>query len=164
MSQNDLVFKQLLDPKFDWKNMEEYDTLVGLAQEATVLRDVPQRVLGKIVMHLGTEKHGMLAQFAKDVGVSMQSLRIYSWVERRLEGLEIPIDIPWSSLRRIASSDDPKKWVDRIVKEGLSYAEVKREIAIEKGEPLKHEHKTIKCEKCGFKTEGVRCGGCGEVL
>ena len=158
------VFKKMLDPKFNWKGLEEYDLLVDLAVEATVLRDVPQRVLGKLVTHLETNKRGTLPQFAKDTGVSLHSLRIYSWVERRLEGLEVPSDIPWSSLRRIAGTDDPKKWVDRIVDEGLSFAEVKREIALERGDPIKHTHKVIKCEKCGFKSEGVKCQGCGEVL
>ena len=164
MNQNEFVFTQLLDPKFEWGGLKEYDTLVGLAQEATTLRDVPQRVLGKIVLQLNTEKYGVLEGFSKEIGVSIHALRIYSWVERRLEGLEIPSDLPWSSLRVIAGTKEPKEWVKKTVDEGLSFAEVKRLIAIERGDPVKHSHKVIKCEKCGFKTEGVKCGGCGEVL
>ena len=159
-----LIFKKMLDPKFDWSELKNYDTLVGLAQEAVVLRDLPQRILGKIVVQVDTGKSGTLAQFAKDVGVSKNGLQIYSWVERRLDGLSIPDDIPWSAIRVIAGTDNPQEWMDKVISEGLSFAEVKRQIAIERGDPVKHPHKTIKCDSCGFKTEGVKCGGCGEVL
>jgi hypothetical protein len=159
-----MVFKKMMSPKFSWEGLREYELLVGLAQEAVTLRDVPQRVLGKIVLQLDTGKYGMLAKFSKEIGVSPYSLRIYSWVERRLDGLEIPPDLPWSSLRRIAGTKDPKAWIKRTVDEGLSFAEVKRQIAEERGDPVKHAHKTVKCEKCGFKTEGIRCGGCNSIL
>lgn len=164
MSQTDFVFTKLLDPNFDWNELKEYDVLVGLAQEATTLRDVPQRVLGKIVLQLNTEKYGTLEKFSKEIGVSIHALRIYSWVERRLDKLNIPQDLPWSSLRVIAGTKDPKAWISKTLDEGLSFAEVKRLIAIERGDPVKHSHKTIKCADCGFKTEGMKCGGCGKVL
>jgi len=164
MSQNEFVFTQLLDPKFEWGGLKEYNTLVGLAQEATTLRDVPQRVLGKIVLQLNTEKYGVLEGFSKEIGVSIHALRIYSWVERRLEGLEIPADLTWSALRVIAGADNPKEWVKKTIDEGLSFAEVKRLIAEERGDPVIHPHKKLKCPKCNFVTEGVRCQGCNELI
>jgi len=163
-SQTQQTFKQLLNPKFDWGKIAEYDTLVSLAQDALALRDLPQRIIGKIVLQLNTHEYGMMEQFAKDTGLSIYSLQIYSWVERRLEGCDIPEDLPWSSLRKIAGTTDPQAWIDRVVKEGLSYAEVSRLIMIEKGEPTRHVHKKIKCPKCHFVTEGVKCEACGEVM
>jgi hypothetical protein len=158
------VFKQLLNPKFNWENLKEYDTLVSLAQDAVALKDLPQRIIGKIVLQINTHEYGMLDQFAKDTGLSTHSMQIYSWVERRLEGLEIPEDIPWSSLRKIAGTSDPQAWIDRVKKEGLSFAEVSRLIMIEKGEPTRHVHKKLKCPSCGYETEGIKCSGCGEVM
>jgi hypothetical protein len=163
-SQTQLIFKKMLDPKFNWAAVSDYEVLVSLAQEAVALKDLPQRIIGKIVLQIDTSEHGALAKFSKEIGVSTDSLQIYMWVERRLEGLIIPADIPWSALRVIAGSDDPAKWVKRIVDEGLSFAEVKRLVSIEKGIPEKHGHKVIKCTKCGFKTEGVKCGGCNTLL
>lgn len=158
------TFRQLIDPKFDWKGLQDYEILVSLAQDAVALKDLPQRIIGKIVLHLNTHEYGMLDQFAKDTGLSKHAMQIYSWVERRLDGLDIPEDIPWSSLRKIAGTADPQAWIDRVVKEGLSYAEVSRLIMIEKGEPTRHVHKKIKCPKCNFVTEGVKCEACGEVM
>ncbi len=160
------IFKQLLDPKFDWKKVNSYETLVSLAQDAVALKDLPQRILGKIINQIDTSKYHARANFAKEVGASPHNLKIYGWVEKKLEGLDIPEDIPWSSLRTIAHTKDPKKWVDRIHDEGLSFADVKRLILKEKGiQPKeKHDHKKVTCPHCGFETEGIKCGGCGEVL
>lgn|SRR3990167_2829916 len=163
-TQTSLMFKQMIDPKFDWEGLKDYDVLVGLGQEAVFLKDLPQRILGKLVLQLKTEKHGTMKQFSKDIGVSINVLQIYAWVERQLEGLEIPEDIPWSALRIIAGADDPKKWVDKIIKEGLSFAEVKRLVYQEKGIKPKHAHQKIKCPNCNFVTEGVKCSACGTVI
>lgn len=158
------VFHKLLDPKFNWKELADWETLVGLAQEAVSIKDVPQRILGKIVNQLDTERYGVRKRFASEIGVSPNNLKIYAWVERKLEGLDIPLDIPYSSLRVIASTDDPKKWVDRINKEGLSFAEVKREVMLEKGIEPSHGHKKIKCPKCKSVTEDIKCQTCGEMM
>src|SRR4030042_557466 len=163
-SQTTQTFKRLLDPKFNWEGLKDYEILVSLAQDAVALKDLPQRIIGKIVLHLNTHEYGMLDQFAKDTGLSKHAMQIYSWVERRLDGLDIPEDIPWSSLRKIAGTADPQAWIDRVVKEGLSYAEVSRLIMIEKGEQPRPVTKKIKCPHCKFVTDGVKCGACGEII
>jgi len=160
----EVLFHQLIKPGFDWKGISEYNILVGLAQEAVALKDLPQRILGKIVLQLDTEIYGTLKVFAQEIGVSKHNLKIYAWVERKLDKLEIPPDIPWSSLRVIAGTNNPKKWVDRVVKEGLSFAEVKYLVYKEKGIEPKHAHQKIKCPKCSFITESVKCEGCGTVI
>lgn len=163
-TQTSLMFKKMIAPEFSWKGLQDYNLLVGLAQEAVTLKDLPQRILGKIAIQLKADKTNTMRQFSKDIGVSIHVLQIYSWVERRLDGLEIPEDIPWSALRIIAGADDPKKWVDRVVKEGLSFAEVKYLVYKEKGIEPKHAHQKIKCPKCSFITESVKCEGCGTVI
>ena len=159
------TLKELMNPKFDWDKLNEYEILLGIAEEAVYLKEVPQRVLGKIALAL-TTKYGdeTLIRFAKDLGMSKSSLTTYRWVEKRLQGLDIPIDLKWSSLRVIAGADNPATWITKVQEEGLSTAEVKRLVKIEKGEPITHAHKKIKCPSCSFVTEGVRCGGCNIVL
>ena len=159
------TLKEMINPDFDWEPLEDYDLLLGLAEEAVYLKEVPQRILGKIALAL-TTKYGeeTLTKFARELGISKSSLTTYRWVEKRLQGLEIPLDIKWSSLRVIAGADNSEAWVAKILEEGLSTNEVKRLVKIEKGEPVAHSHKKIKCPSCDFVTEGVRCGGCNEVL
>ena len=160
----EVLFHQLIKPGFDWKGISEYNILVGLAQEAVALKDLPQRILGKIVLQLDTEIYGTLKVFAQEIGVSKHNLKIYAWVERKLDKLEIPPDIPWSSLRVIAGTNNPKKWVDKINDEGLSFAEVKRAVMEEKGIEPQHEHKKITCPKCKSITEDIKCQTCGELI
>lgn len=164
-SQTFKTFKQLLEPTFDWGGLKEYETLVSLGQEAVYLKEVPQRILGKLASVLAVSYgEETLNNYAKEVGVSNNSLSIYRWVESRLIGLDIPADLSWTVLRYIAGTDNPQDWIDKAIKEGLSAAEIRRLIKIEKGEPISHGHKIVKCGSCGFKTEGIKCGGCGEVL
>ena len=160
----EVLFHQLIKPGFDWKGISEYTTLVGLAQEAVALKDLPQRILGKIVLQLDTESYGTLKAFAQEIGVSGHVLKIYAWVERKLDKLEIPSDIPWSSLRVIAGTNNPKKWVDRINEEGLSFAEVKRLVMEEKGIEPQEKHKIHKCGNCGFEAEGLKCPACQNLI
>ncbi|HEC64619.1 MAG TPA: hypothetical protein ENI23_04965 [bacterium] len=159
------TLKEMMNPQFDWDKLDDYEILLGLAEEAVYLQEVPQRILGKIALTL-TTKYGdeTLTRFAKELGKSKSSLTTYRWVESRLKGLDIPIDLKWSSLRVIAGADNPAAWITKVQEEGLSTQEVKRLVKIEKGEPITHSHKKIKCPSCDFVTEGVKCGGCGEVL
>ena len=159
------IFRSMLKPDFVWEGFDDFETLSGLASEALSMRDIPQRIIGKIVLALNTDDPGTLEKFSKEIGVSIHTLRIYSWVEKRLEGIDFPEDLPWSALRLVAGTDDPKSWIDKLTEQGWSVAELRRKIMLASGKPERHhKHKTLKCSSCGFITDGVKCEGCGEVL
>ena len=160
------VFRELIKPDFDWSKFTKQQ-LLDLAAEAVFIRDIPQRVLGKIVNALGTEEHGAIDAISKEIGVSRNTLRIYAYVERKLEGIEVPEDINWWSLRAIAATDDPKAWAQRVIDEGLSAAEVKRLIKIDRGEevPVKHKIKLVTCPSCSFSQEQhLTCENCHKEI
>lgn len=160
------VFRELLTPGFDWSKFTKQQ-LFDLAAEAVFIRDMPQRVLGKIVNALGTEEHGAIDAISKEIGVSRNTLRTYAYVERKLEGIEVPEDINWWSLRVIASTNDPVAWAKRVIDEGLSAAEVKRLIKIDRGEDIAKpvKHRLVTCPSCQFEQEQhLTCENCHKEI
>lgn len=126
------IFKRLIKPDFNWKLIEDEDELIEIAHEILFLKEIHQRILGKIALAVDTSKTGKLEELAEKIGVSSNSLRTYQWVEKRLGNLDVPIDIAWSSLRTVSNTDDPVKWVKRIIREKLNLIEVERLMKIEK--------------------------------
>jgi hypothetical protein len=159
------VFRELLKPAFDWSKFTKQQ-LLDLAAEAVFIRDIPQRVLGKIVNALGTETAGAIDAISKEIGVSRNTLRIYAYVERKLEGIEVPEDINWWTLRAISTTEDPAAWAKRVIDEGLSAAEVKRLIKIDRGdEPKPVKHRLVVCPSCNFEQEKhMRCENCEKEI
>ena len=122
------VYREILKPDFDWDNFQDRSTLVELAQEAQFLKEIPQRILGKIALHVDINTLEKRQAFSKEIGVSYNSLKIYAWVEKRLKGLDVPETIPWTSLRDIAGTKNPQIWINKVTQEKLSVKEVRKQI------------------------------------
>jgi hypothetical protein len=142
MDRNTEVFKQLLDPKFDWSNFD-LETLEGLGQEIANNKKISQRVLGKLAIQLGQlPTRTSLKDFSKDIGVSYATLRVYKHIEEVFAGEYIPQDISFTSLLIISRQDDPKKTLREVLDHGLSNPEIIKSLG-----SYKHK-KLLVCPKC----------------
>lgn len=127
--------------------MDEY-----IQQVASLVdnREKYQRKIGQIAYTV-TELYGAhsLGDLSKEVEdatgrkISVSTLRNYRWVYERTMDLQLPEDLSYQALQRIAGSTDPKAWAKRVDKEGLSSAEVSR--LLRKETPKK----VVICPNCG---------------
>ena len=140
------LFEALLDPKFDWKKIDDYEILTGLGESASSVKKNSNRILGKLAIILEkSDKSRMLKDFAKDIGVAPNSLRVYKSVEKAFDGVEIPADLSWTVLLVLSGQEDPQKELQHILDEGLSNPEAIR--LYSKTRKAKGEEQ--KCPKCG---------------
>lgn len=130
--------------------MEEYTEEVATL---VLNRENYQRRLGKIAseVSLAYGKQGLdsLAEDLKEkhgLSISTSTLRNYRWVHERTFALDLPEDLAYRTLQKIASSPDPALWGNRIKDEGLSSAETYRLIMLENGIDIKEK----KCPSCGY--------------
>ncbi len=124
MDRNTEVFKQLLDPKFDWSNFD-LETIVGLGQEVAANKKIAYSVLGKLAIALEhLPKRTSIKEYAKDIGVAPASLRVYKHVEEQFIGLELPEDISWGAKRVLASQENTKEALKEALEHGLSNPEI----------------------------------------
>ena len=124
MDRNTEVFTQLLDPKFDWSNFD-LETLIGLGTEVATNKKIAYSVLGKMAIALEKlPKRISIKEYAKDIGVSPASLRVYKHVEEQFIDLDVPADLSWGSKRVLASQDNTKEALKEAVEHGLSNPEI----------------------------------------
>lgn len=112
----------LLKPEFDWKALE-FESLVGIGQEAVSSRKILQRLLGRLAIAL-EDHHVEQKEFAKEIGVSANTLRSYKKVEKTFDGLDIPADINYGALWVIAQQENPREIMQHVLEDGLSSAEI----------------------------------------
>ena len=121
---NTEVFKQLLEPNFNWSNFD-LETLIGLGTEVATNKKIAYSVLGKMAIALEKlPKKISIKEYAKDIGVSPASLRVYKHVEEQFIGLDVPDDLSWGSKRVLASQDNTKASLKEAVEHGLSNPEI----------------------------------------
>lgn len=140
----------------DTPNWEPYvQEVSGLIES----RETYQRKLGQIASTI-QELFGAnaLVGFADEIEnttgrkVSHKTLRNYAWVWNKVGQLELPEDLTYRALQALASTENPKKWVDTLIEHGLSSAELIRLIRKDKGLD-DNKKKTILCPQCGATIE-----------
>lgn len=140
--------------------MEQWDKYVSTTAELITTRETYQRQLGQIAATVQQLYGGLVAlqKLSEDVkensglSLSPSTLRNYGWVYLQTMDLELPDDLSYRTLQYIAGSGDPKKWAERIEKEGLSSKEVYRLIREEKGMTIKQ----LECPSCHFKWDAQK--------
>ena len=130
----------------NWKDIVQESSALVKNKETYQLR------LGELAFRAyqdrGTGAFEQLAQEIEEIEgikVSPKTLRNKKWVYESVKGLGIPDDIPYHVLQKIAGSGDVSKWVNLIVEEGYSGAEVARLIMEKRG----YKKKSYICESCG---------------
>lgn len=141
------LFEKLLDPKFDWKELSDYGILTGLGSTASTMKKNSNRIHGKLAVILKkSDPSRQLKDFAKDINVSPNSLRVFKMVEIAFEGFEVPPDISWTVLSVLTKSqEDPKKSLQEALDHGLSNPEIIKTY----GKSKNLLEKKIVCPKCG---------------
>ena len=138
------LFEKLLDPKFNWKEIDDYTILTGLGESASSVKKNSNRILGKLAIILEkSDKTVMLKDFAKDINVPPNSLRVYKSVEKAFEGFAVPADISWTVLLVMIGQEEPKKSLQEALDHGLSNPEI-----IKTYGKVRHKEKIV-CPKCG---------------
>jgi hypothetical protein len=150
------MFKKLLDPQFDMTEFNT-ETYVGLAAEIVEDKELSQKVLGKMAYNLD-QKYGKSAlpdlakgiEDATGLKMSLSSLRAYKWVYGKLSQVmdKIPPEFPYTAWRDLAGTEDPVGYLGRALAEGMSGAQLSRQIRLER-QPAKPP-RTVQCPKCGF--------------
>lgn len=118
-----------------------WEDIVSVVSTATENRELYQKVLGKLAAESyrrnGNNSLGRLAKEVESmtgIKVSPASLETYSWVYRKLESImhKIPEDYSYRVWRTLAGTDNPGAILDRAIEDGLSGAELGKQI---RGEP-----------------------------
>ena len=160
--QDENVYKQILQKDYPLKDFKS-DDFVELGAEITEQREVWQRVLGKMALEINRRGESVdeFAQKLEDYSgrsIPRMSIRVAMWVEKKIEGLDIPEDIQYYALKTIAGTAKPKTWLDKVNKQGLSSAQVVREI---QGGGQRPKGKI--CKNCGTK-QPATCIACNKPL
>ncbi len=143
---NTEVFKQLLQPNFDWSNFD-LETLTDLGAEVATNKKIAYSVLGQLAIALEKlPKRTSIKEYAKDIGVSPASLRVYKHVEEQFVGLELPEDLSWGAKRVLASQENTKEALKEAVGHGLSSPEIVKTFGTKN---IRH----IICPKCEQEIE-----------
>ena len=162
----DKIYQQIFDPAFDMDALD-WNTKVGLASDLIENHELYQKVLGRLAASLPEDKS--IKDFAHDLEnmtgrrVAPESLRVYRRVYEKLKSVieRIPLDWSYRAWRALATMENPGEWIDRGVVEGLSSAQVVREIRQERG--LDDGPKV--CKRCGSQQpDPHNCLRCGEPL
>lgn len=151
-----MELQQLLDPKFDASTLE-WDTLVSTVATCVESREFYQKILGKVASSVGS-KYGekRIFQLSSSIEemtgrkISPDTLRNYRWVWEKVGHLSIPDDVPYTAYKTLASTDHPEEWLQKMLDNGWSAAQLLREIKIAKGESPKKPHV---CPNCGFNLD-----------
>jgi len=153
-TKNDLAtLDNLIEENLEDWSWEEFLSAGIVARE---LKDFSQWVLGHIA--LGVEKkygENTLGMFAKEVGVSPNSLRVYRWVVKQF-GVEYfkkqkTNHLPFSAYTACAGTEDPIEWVEKAVDNDWTINQLRYEIK-DLQLPKTCTHKWVqvwRCEKCG---------------
>lgn len=121
---NTEVFKQLLEPNFNWSNFD-LETLIGLGMEIVNNKKIAHRVIGKLaIAESNLKKRITLKEFAKEVGEAPGSVRAYKHVEEKFIGIELPEDLSWGAERVLSEQDNPKEALKEALDHGLSNPEI----------------------------------------
>ncbi len=140
------MFEKLLNPKFNWKEIDDYNILTGLGESASSVKKNSNRILGKLAIILEkSDKSRLLKDFAKDINVSPNSLRVYKSVEKAFTGMQIPADISWTVLLVMLNQEDPQKSLQEAIDHGLSNPEIIRSY----GKSRNLNKEKMVCPKCG---------------
>lgn len=133
---------------------EEYVSLVG--QEFNKKQDVEHRsykVIGQVALQiLNTGGTHALKEFADDVketygnGYSFHTYKKYAHIIEVFKDFDIPEDLSVHALNKMSSTSNPQKWMNKVIKEGLTGGQIVKLI----------EKKEIKRKK--------KCPYCGQVL
>jgi hypothetical protein len=137
--------------------MEEYATLVTSVADILDKKENHQRILGEITSKIA-ELKGFKAidEFAHDVEdihgkpVPANTLKHYKWVFENTKDLDLPDDLSYRNLIKIAKSGKGEYWAKRIKEEGLSSKEVARLFLLADGNKTK---KTYICKACGAENK-----------
>lgn len=140
------LFEALLDPKFNWKKIADYEILVGLLQTASTMKKASNRISGKLAIILEKyDKSRMLKDFAKDGNVAPNSLRVYKSVEKAFTGMRVPADISWTVLLIMLNQEDPQKSLQEALDHGLSNPQIIKSY----GKSRTLNRAKVVCPKCG---------------
>ena len=129
----------------------ELEKVASVVADILEKKENHQKLLGQIAYEI-SEQYGkkflpeFLGQVKETYGISISimSMRNYRWSYERTKDLNIPDDISYQVIQKIAASKNPKFWADKINKEGLSSAEANRLLSIDKPKKVK----TIVCPVC----------------
>jgi len=155
------VYSQLLEPGYDYSKFKD-DDFVQIVGDLMEKRELYQRVLGKASLEV-TKRGITLDKFINDLEgytgqkVSKKSLKVYRWVEKQLDDLNIPLDLNYYALKTLAGTDNPKKWLKELVDNGWSGAELSR--MVHKDKPKKPKI----CKHCGTEVSQY-CPTCNNPL
>lgn len=154
------IYKTILDEDFTFKdwNMEQF---ISIGMECVEVKSLNQRLLGRLANGLEA-KYGQqtIANFAKEVGVSPNSMYVYKEVEKKLEHLDIPDDYHWSARRWLADSGNPKQYLQKALDEGLSPSQLIRIIKHDLGKTRKE----LECPNCHTVISHLECPKCKTVI
>lgn len=134
--------------------MDEYIEKISQLVEA---REKYQRTLGEISSQV-VKQYGLagLQDLSKSIteatgrSIAFQTLRNYKWVWEKTSGYDIPDDISYNTLQKIAASGNIKKYVD-LIKEGYTNRDVLALIREDRGETKKI--KVAICPQCNHEFE-----------
>ena len=140
------LFEALLDPKFDWKDIADYEILTGLLLTASTMKKNSNRISGKLAIILEEyDKSRTLKDFAKDGNVAPNSLRVYKSVEKAFASMRVPADISWTVLLVMLNQEDPQKSLQEAIDHGLSNPQIIKSYG--KSRNLNRDKK-IQCPRC----------------
>lgn len=137
------------------KRLETWEEFVSAALMARDIKEKAQWLLGKIAK-TADWKYGenSTAKLAREIGISVHSLRAYKWVVSKFPNEYKPEGhLGYSYHRLAAGTENPTKTINHITNENLTYDDAERFV---KGKPLaqecEHDFKPInivECTKCG---------------
>lgn len=137
--------------------MEEWQELVTSVADILDNKENHQRILGAITSKVSEYKgYKAIDEFAKDVEqvhgkpVPASTLKHYKWVYENTKDLNLPEDLSYRNLIKIAKSGKGEYWAKRIKEEGLSSNELARLFILEDGDKPK---KTYICKACGAENQ-----------
>ena len=159
--------EKMMEIEFD-ANALSWEDKVTVASYAINSKEVYQKLLGKLAASLPQDKS--IKDFAHDLEnmtgrrVAAESLRVYRRVYEKLKLVieRIPQDWSYRAWRALATMENPGEWIDRGVVEGLSSAQVVREIRLERGLDDKGPKICPRCQK--IQPDPKICLSCGQPL
>lgn len=138
--------------------MTEWEGYIQQVADLIESREGYQRRLGEIASDIqATQGSAALLGFAEDVKentgrtISHKTLRNYAWVWNQTSQLELPLDITYRAQQALSGTPEPGKWLNRMLENGWSSAELIFHIRKAKG--LKTDKSPVLCENCGKETK-----------